>query len=81
MGESGGAPSQGRRIRKLSFAGCRMDERCVGCPWFDPEEEVCYRRPPRFCEVDESALGVGSAIGLSGIVDLQFAIDLADASA
>ncbi len=31
-----------------------MDERCVECPWFDGEKEVCCRKSPRFCEVDEA---------------------------
>lgn len=55
-----------------------MDERCIECPWFDPDREACCRRPPRFCEVDQSALGVGSAIGLAGIVDVQLAFGLAE---
>lgn len=29
-----------------------MDERCVECPWFDREKDVCCRKSPRFCEVD-----------------------------
>ncbi|GEM_PF-2063955 len=55
-----------------------MDERCIGCPWFDRDREACCHRPPRFCEVDQSALGVGSAIGLAGIVDVQLAFGLAE---
>lgn len=31
-----------------------MDERCIGCPWFDKELKGCTRKPPRFCEVDRS---------------------------
>ncbi len=31
-----------------------MDERCIGCPWFDEERQECTRTPPRFCEVDRS---------------------------
>jgi hypothetical protein len=31
-----------------------MDERCIGCPWFDKERYECTRKPPRFCEVDLS---------------------------
>lgn len=55
-----------------------MDERCIECPWFDYEKEACCRRTPRFCDVDQAALGVGSTIGFSGVVDLQLALGLAD---
>lgn len=55
-----------------------MDERCIGCPWFDWETETCFRKSPRFCEVDQTALGVGSTIGFAGIVDVQLAFGLAD---
>jgi hypothetical protein len=55
-----------------------MDERCIECPWFDREREACCRKSPTFCEVDQSALGVGSAIGVSGVVDVELAFGLAD---
>lgn len=55
-----------------------MDERCMGCPWFDPDRKVCCRKSPKFCEVDDTALGVGSTIGFAGIVDVQLAFGLAD---
>ncbi len=55
-----------------------MDEHCIGCPWFDREREACYRRPPRFCALDQSALGVGSTIGFAAVVDVQLAFGLAD---
>ncbi len=29
-----------------------MNEQCADCPWYDDARDACYRKPPRFCDVD-----------------------------
>lgn len=50
----GGVPSVWMADQERTRQESEMDERCIECPWFDREKEVCCRKAPRFCEVDEA---------------------------